>query len=146
MSTRAVSQIPTLNHLSINTPRVSQYSGADVNVAIWAMVEISIGIVSASLPTMRPIYNLIVRGHHCTSYDYHCALCERSRAAGDWRSKWRISRMRWPGSLAASATAVSEAEEGLRGQRSIVSSSVLRPGWGLWWGSRPAGVEDSGSL
>lgn len=67
-----------------------------MNCAIWAMVEICIGIVSASLPTMRPIYNLIVRGHHCTAYESHCSRCEKSKAFGVLK-RWR-SQTKRPGS------------------------------------------------
>ena len=40
---------------------------------IWAVVENAIGIVSASLPTLRPIYSLLVRGQQRS--------CERSPAS-----------------------------------------------------------------
>lgn len=39
-------------------------AGADVDPGIWAMVENCIGIVSACLPTLRPIYNLVARGSY----------------------------------------------------------------------------------
>ena len=36
--------------------------GADVDPGIWAMVENWIGIVSACLPTLGPVYNLVTKG------------------------------------------------------------------------------------
>lgn len=49
---------------------------ADVDPAIWAVVENAVGIISASLPTMRPIYSLIVCGHYCNSVDArYCEKC-----------------------------------------------------------------------
>ncbi|KAL8793920.1 MAG: hypothetical protein Q9195_003539 [Heterodermia aff. obscurata] len=42
--------------------------------AIWAFVENAIGIVSACLPTLRPVYNLLVHGHHCSVRD-KCSRC-----------------------------------------------------------------------
>lgn len=39
--------------------------GSDVDPAIWAMVEMSIGIVSACLPTLRPIVHWITHGGTC---------------------------------------------------------------------------------
>ena len=61
------------------------------------MVEVCIGIVSVSLVTMRPIYNIIVRGHHCTSNDVNCRVCLRSRMSGG-RGRWRAAS-KWPGSV-----------------------------------------------
>jgi len=49
---------------------------ADVDPAIWAIVENAVGILSASLPTMRPIYVSIVRGHYCNLNDARtCQKC-----------------------------------------------------------------------
>lgn len=48
--------------------------GELVDAAIWAFVENAIGIVSACLPTLRPIYNLLVHGHHCSVRD-NCSRC-----------------------------------------------------------------------
>ena len=65
------------------------------------MTENCIGIVGASLPTMRPIYNLVVRGHHCSLHEMHCSRCEHSRITG------RRSRLRgdtkWPASASSFA-------------------------------------------
>lgn len=36
--------------------------GSNVDPAIWAMVEMGIGIVSACLPTLRPVLHLITHG------------------------------------------------------------------------------------
>ncbi|KAL6714621.1 hypothetical protein ACLMJK_008046 [Lecanora helva] len=55
-------------------------SWADVDPAIWAIVENAIGIVSASLPTMRPIYSFLVRGHHCSTTDKQCSRCSASKS------------------------------------------------------------------
>jgi len=70
--------------------------GADVDSAIWAMVEVCIEIVSTCLPTMRPIFNIIVRGYHCTSYEIDCSRCEGLRTSGG-RGRWNIA-CEWPGS------------------------------------------------
>ena len=53
------------------------FQGDLVPAAIWAFVENAIGIVSACLPTLRPIYNLIVHGHHCSVRDT-CSRCQTS--------------------------------------------------------------------
>lgn len=37
--------------------------GSDVDPAIWALVEMGIGIVSACLPTLRPVLYWISHGH-----------------------------------------------------------------------------------
>ncbi len=86
-------RVPTLKGYLILTQAVSQdlsstlgadvdfiMIGADVDPAIWAIVEVCIGIVSANLPTMRPTYNLVVRCHYCTSYETQCSRCEGSKA------------------------------------------------------------------
>lgn len=36
--------------------------GSDVDPAIWAMVEMSMGIVSGCLPTLRPVVHWITHG------------------------------------------------------------------------------------
>ena len=59
---------------------------------------------------MRPIYNLMVRGHHCSSHDEYCSRCEHSRISGR-RSRLRFDT-RWPGSVSSSA------DEGMRNARS----------------------------
>ena len=68
------------------------------------MTENCIGIVGTSLPTMRPIYNLAVRGHHCSSHERSCRRCENSGTS------WQCLRLRgdpkWP--------ALSFADEGTR--------------------------------
>ena len=87
--------------------------GADVQPAIWAMVENCIGIVSASLPTMRPIYNLILRGHHCSYHERYCSRCEQSKISGH-RSRLR-SHTKWPGLVSSSA------DEGLRNAKRSAS-------------------------
>ena len=51
--------------------------GALVPAAVWAFVENAIGIVSACLPTLRPIYNILVHGHHCSIRD-NCSRCQTS--------------------------------------------------------------------
>ena len=66
---------------------------------IWSMVEICIGIVSASVPTVRPIYNIIVRGHHCPAYGNQCSRCERSRGSNELRMQ--RSPVHWSGSKLA---------------------------------------------
>jgi len=80
---------------------LTSISGADVDPGIWAVVENCVGILSASLPTLRPIYNLAVRGHHCSSGMTHCSSCGDTRASNSGtsnrRSKGR-SQARWPGS------------------------------------------------
>lgn len=38
------------------------YLGSDIEPALWASVEICIGIVSACLPTLRPVLNLVLHG------------------------------------------------------------------------------------
>ncbi|KAL9135858.1 MAG: hypothetical protein Q9175_002947 [Cornicularia normoerica] len=70
---------------------------ANTEPAIWAAAENCIGIVSASLPTMRPIYNLMVRGHHCSSHE-----------------RLRLDN-KWPGSASSSA------DEGMRNARKSTS-------------------------
>lgn len=59
---------------------------------------------------MRPIYNLIVRGHHCSSHERYCSRCEHSRFSGR-RSRLRFGT-KWPGSASSSAG------EGMRNARS----------------------------
>ena len=48
----------------------------DVDPAIWAIVENSMGIVSACLPTLRPLFSLLIKGHRCSIASGHCATCE----------------------------------------------------------------------
>lgn len=62
---------------------------------------------------MRPIYNLMVRGHHCSSREKHCSRCERSRVSGG-RSRSRFDK-RWPESASLSA------DEGMRNVRRSTS-------------------------
>lgn len=59
--------------------------GADVDPIIWAIVENCIGVVSASLPTMRPIYGLLVRGHYCGS-ERTCDRCHSSKNSNSNKS------------------------------------------------------------
>ena len=81
----------------------------DVDSAIWAMVENCIGVVSggfssrlhvkviksdaidaACLPTLRPLFNVISRGHHCSSGQGYCSRCSRPKSGAmssqDWPS------------------------------------------------------------
>ena len=88
--------------------------GAGAEPAIWAVAETCIGIVSASLPTMRPIYNIIVRGHHCSSFENDSRRCEYFRISGR-RSRVRFNT-RWPGSASSSAG------EGMRNARRVYVS------------------------
>ncbi|KAL8751708.1 MAG: hypothetical protein Q9199_006234 [Rusavskia elegans] len=54
-------------------------SGRDlVDVSTWAFVENAIGIVSACLPVLKPIYNIFINGHHCSGHDA-CDRCQRSQ-------------------------------------------------------------------
>ena len=54
----------------------SDASWADVDPEIWAVVENAIGIVSATLPTLRPIYSVVLRGHHCSATEKaYCSRC-----------------------------------------------------------------------
>ncbi|KAF6240945.1 hypothetical protein HO173_000738 [Letharia columbiana] len=104
----SIYRVTILNRLSL--PDVTW---ANTEPAIWAAAENCIGIVSASLPTMRPIYNLIVRGHHCSSHERYCSRCEHSRISGR-RSRLRFGT-KWPGSASSSAG------EGTRNARSSTS-------------------------
>ena len=54
--------------------------------AIWAFVENAIGIVSACLPTLRPIYNILVHGHHCSVRD-KCSRCCQTAYSSDPQGK-----------------------------------------------------------
>lgn len=81
--------------------KLTSSPGDDADPAIWAAAENCIGIVSASLPTMRPIYNLMVRGHHCSSQERCCRRCEHSRTSGR-RSRLRFDS-KWPGLASSSA-------------------------------------------
>lgn len=62
---------------------------------------------------MRPIYNLMVRGHHCSSHERYCSRCEHSRTSGR-RSRLRLDN-KWPGSASSSA------DEGMRNARKSTS-------------------------
>ncbi len=72
-------------------------SWADVDPAIWAVVENAIGIVSASLPTMRPLYVFLVRGHYCSVVEaHHCQRCtaRNSKESGSTSAESSESRGR----------------------------------------------------
>ena len=70
---------------------------------IWAVVENAIGIVSASLPTMRPIYCLVVRGHYCSSRDRYCSHC-LSRSQTKSNGSARFGSMSWTNKQVSRAT------------------------------------------
>ena len=76
-------------------------AGADVDPIIWATVENAIGIVSVSLPTMRPIYSLLVHGHYCNSTERYCERCNKSRvtpsggSVGERRVQKPVSPKSW---------------------------------------------------
>ncbi len=42
-------------------------------------------IFSTCLPTLRPLFNVAVRGHHCSSHDF-CPRCEASKNAKTLKS------------------------------------------------------------
>ena len=65
-----------------------------------AAAEDCIGIVSASLPTMRPIYSLMVHGHACSSQEGYCSRCEHFRTSG--RHSIPQIDTKWPGSTPSS--------------------------------------------
>lgn len=56
-----------------------------IPAAIWAFVENAIGIVSACLPTLRPVYNLLVHGHHCSVRDKCSRCCQTSYSSDPQR-------------------------------------------------------------
>ena len=70
---------------------------ADVDPAIWAVVENAVGIVSASLPTMRPVYVWLTRGHYCNAIDTrYCDTCSKKTrkesgngSASEDKAQWR---------------------------------------------------------
>ncbi|MCJ1450945.1 hypothetical protein MMC28_001279 [Mycoblastus sanguinarius] len=95
----SIYRVTVLNRISM-----VDASWADVESAIWAMVENCIAIVSASLPTMRPIFNLVVRGHHCSSHERYCSRCEAYKGSST-NDKGRYPP-KWPGSESSSGDEV----------------------------------------
>ena len=66
----------------------SDATWADIDPSIWAVVENAIGILCASLPTMRPIFIFFRRGHFCnTSQQQYCDRCTSKRSKGSQRTE-----------------------------------------------------------
>ena len=123
-------RVAVLNRLSF-----PDATWADTEPAIWAAAENCIGIVSASLPTMRPLYNLIVRGHHCSSHERQCTRCceqpsiSSGAGAGHRRRRRHHSRRRsffnrkWPAPSSADDDDDDEASRNARKARSDIESA-----------------------
>lgn len=55
----SVIRVPYIAHISLVDP-----SWSDVYGSIWSIVELNLGIVSACLPTLRPLFRHAFRGDH----------------------------------------------------------------------------------
>ena len=54
----SIIRAPQVRAVSLSDP-----SWSDVNGIVWSVVELNIGIVSACLPTLRPVFGCIFQGH-----------------------------------------------------------------------------------
>lgn len=81
--------------------RLTSSLGDNAEPTTWAMTENCTGIVGASLPAMRPIYQSRGPGIHYSLYETHCSRGEHPRITG------RRSRLRgvtnWPASASSFA-------------------------------------------
>ncbi|MCJ1429126.1 hypothetical protein MMC29_007039 [Sticta canariensis] len=57
-------RVPKIGSLSL-----SDAAWSDVDAAVWGVVEVCVGIVSACLPTMRPLFNWVFHGFGATPKD-----------------------------------------------------------------------------
>ena len=57
----SVIRVPAIAHISLTDP-----SWSDVYGAIWSVVELNVGIVSACLPTLRPLFIYLFEGRYGT--------------------------------------------------------------------------------
>ena len=51
----SIIRVPSIAHISLTDP-----SWSDVYGAIWSIVELNIGIVSACLPTLKPLFTWLI--------------------------------------------------------------------------------------
>ena len=68
----SIIRAPKVRDVSLTDPTWSDDDGI-----IWSMVELNVGVVSACLPTLRPLINFLFRGHSASSH------AEKSKRPGD---------------------------------------------------------------
>lgn len=77
----------TQSRLALSPLQLIIAPGGLVDPAIWAFVENAIGIVSACLPVLRPIYSIIVNRHYCRLGD----PCRRCQSQSDSKTRRAVS-------------------------------------------------------
>lgn len=58
-----------------------------VDVAVWSIVEINIGILCACLPALKPLFNLLLHGHFLTSASSSDKSNELAHRDRDWAGR-----------------------------------------------------------